>query len=99
MINQASLLQNYDDKKANYFLLDVRTPAEYEEGHLPGSVNIPIDELEARFTELPKDRHIITICLHGVRSGICEKFLKQKGFLADSLDGGLSIWKGQVQKN
>lgn len=99
MINQASLLTNYDDKKNNYFLLDVRAPFEYSEGHLPGSVNIPIDELEARIFEVPQNKHIITICLHGVRSGICERLLKQKGFHADSLEGGLSIWKGQIQKN
>lgn len=99
MINQASLLTNYDDKRANYFLLDVRSPAEFSEGHLPGSINIPIDDLEARVKEVPVDKHIITICLHGVRSGICEKFLNQKGYLADSLEGGLAVWKGQLTKD
>ncbi len=99
MINQASLLTNYDDKKSNYFLLDVRSPSEYNDSHLPGSVNIPIDEVENRIKEIPQGKHIITICLHGVRSGICEKFLQQKGFQADSLEGGLSIWKGQLVKD
>ncbi|MCC6643243.1 rhodanese-like domain-containing protein [Candidatus Peregrinibacteria bacterium] len=96
MINQETLLQNYDDKKSNYFLLDVRSPFEFEESHLPGAINIPIEELENNFSELPKTKHIITYCMHGVRSGLAEDFLREKGFRADVLENGLSFWKGQI---
>jgi len=99
MINQATLLAKYDDKAADYYLVDVRTPNEFFGRHIPGSINIPIETLEKRFIELPSDKHIITICEHGVRSGICQDFLKNKGFQADSLEKGLAVWTGQVEKS
>ena len=96
-MKQDELLKIYDDPKANLLLLDVRTPYEFKDHHLLGSINIPIDDLEKRLEELPKDKHIITICEHGVRSGICERFLKLKGYKVDTLEGGLSMWQGQVE--
>lgn len=98
MINQDELLAKYQDKNSNYYLVDVRTTYEYADHYLPGSVNIPIDDIELRIDELPKDKHIITICEHGIRSGICEKFLKEQGFQVDSLQGGLSMWTGEIQR-
>lgn len=98
MINQAELLAKYQDKMTNYYLVDVRTSYEYEDHHLPESVNIPIDNLERELNQLPKDKHIITVCEHGVRSGIAEKFLRSKGFQADSLENGLCQWTGAMEK-
>lgn len=97
MINQEQLQQQYKDKLANYFLLDVRSPMEFLDHHLPGSVNIAIDTLENHLSEIPKNLQIITICEHGVRSGKCETFLKEKGFNVQSLEGGLSVWKGILE--
>ncbi len=99
MINQAELLAKYDDKRANYYLVDVRSNQEFSESHLPGAINIPIDSLESRLSEVPKDRHIITICSHGVRSGSAERYLQQNGYQADSLQGGLSMWAGQLESS
>src|SRR5690349_8055238 len=47
------------------FLLDVRTPEEFTSGHIPGAVNIPIDELRSRLAELPQDRTIAAYCQVG----------------------------------
>jgi rhodanese-related sulfurtransferase len=94
MINQEGLLAKYDDKKGNYFLLDVRTPEEFSDGHIPGSINCPIDEMSQHLKEIPLDRHIVTICAHGVRSGMAESYLREQGYLADSLAGGLSVLEG-----
>lgn len=99
MINQDELLAKYDDKSSNYFLLDVRSPLEFADHRLPGAVNVPIDQLESRLGEIPKEKHIITICEHGVRSGTCEAFLNKKGYHTDSLQGGLSLWKGQLESS
>jgi rhodanese-related sulfurtransferase len=99
MINQDQLLTKYDDKSANYFLLDVRTVYEFENHHIPGSINIPIDSLESRLDQLPRNKHIITICEHGVRSGIAEQFLVKKGYQADSLEQGLAVWSGQLNSS
>ncbi|MCC7432228.1 rhodanese-like domain-containing protein [Candidatus Peregrinibacteria bacterium] len=98
MINQDQLLSKYDDKTHNYFLLDVRTTYEFEHHHIPGSINIPIDNLEARIKEVPVDKHIITICEHGIRSSAAEQFLIKQGYQADSLEHGLSVWSGQLNR-
>jgi rhodanese-related sulfurtransferase len=96
VMKQDELLKIYDDATANLLLLDVRTPYEFNEGHLLGSINIPIDDIEKRLREIPLTKRIITICKHGVRSGIVAAYLKAKGYQAESLDGGLSLWKGQI---
>ncbi len=97
MINQAQFLERYQDKSSDFFLLDVRTPYEFTDHHLAGSVNIPLDELQQRLAEIPPDRSIVTICEHGVRSGIAEKFLKGQNYRADSLQNGLSRWSGPLE--
>ncbi|MCS6856434.1 MAG: rhodanese-like domain-containing protein [Sandaracinaceae bacterium] len=61
-------------------LLDVRTPAEYAEGHLPGAINIPVQELEARTNELPKGSRIVVYCRSGARSARAKSLLEAKGF-------------------
>ncbi len=61
-------------------LLDVRTPDEYKKGFVRNSINIPVDDLEQRYTELPKDKPIIIYCASGGRSTIACRFLKDKGY-------------------
>ena len=80
-------------------LIDVRTPAEYREGHIPGVVNIPLAEIEKRLGEIPKDKKVVLICRTGNRSAQGTKFLRSKGF--DNVfnsTGGMSTWKGPVTK-
>lgn len=61
-------------------LLDVRTGDEYRKGKVHNSINIPIDELAERASELPKDRPIIVYCASGGRSTMAHRLLKEKGF-------------------
>jgi phage shock protein E len=63
-------------------LLDVRTPAEYAEGHLPGSINIPHTELASRVAELSdsRDRDIVVYCRTGRRTELALGVLKDAGF-------------------
>ena len=80
-------------------LIDVRTPAEYRDGHIPGVVNIPLAEIEKRLGEIPKDKKVVLICRTGNRSAQGTKFLRSKGF--DNVfnsTGGMSTWKGPVTK-
>ena len=80
-------------------LIDVRTPAEYREGHIPDVANIPLAELEKRLAEIPKDKKVVLICRTGNRSAQGTKFLRGKGF--DNVfnsTGGMSTWKGPVAK-
>jgi rhodanese-related sulfurtransferase len=64
----------------NVFLLDVRTPEEYRQARLKGSVLIPINEIERRLAEIPRNRPILVYCAVGSRSVPVAGFLGQKGW-------------------
>lgn len=70
------------------FVLDVRTVEEYDEGHIPGAVNIPLDELRGRLDELPRDREIFAHCYVGQRSYFAIRMLLENGFSARNISGG-----------
>ena len=71
-------------------VIDVRTPFEFQKGHMPGSVNIPLDSLDRQFKLLKvKKRPIITCCRSGHRSGLAQSILKENGF--QTFNGG--SWK------
>ncbi len=77
-------------------ILDVRTQAEWTEGHIPGSMLIPLDELPNRLNELPRDKAIIVVCRTGVRSAQGRDMLRKAGFTrVASLTGGVTEWKAQ----
>ena len=68
------------DKNRSVFLLDVRTPQEYSQGRVAGSVLIPIGEFERRIGEVPKNRTIVVYCAVGSRSKPVANFLSQQGY-------------------
>ena len=68
------------DTNKNMYLLDVRTPQEYSQGRLAGSVLIPINEVEHRLREVPKNKTIIVYCAVGSRSKPVANFLSQQGY-------------------
>lgn len=71
-------------------VVDVRTPGEFEAGAYPGAVNIPLDELPDRISELgARDRGITLYCASGARSGYAAQYLAQLGFTAVENGGGL----------
>lgn len=83
-----------DIEMENKFLLDVRTSDEFALGTLPGAVNIPLDELRDRLTELPKDRMIYTFCAVGLRGYLAYRILTQHGFeKVRNLSGGLKTYR------
>jgi phage shock protein E len=72
-------------------VIDVRTPAEFQDGAYPGAVNIPLATLPARMMELePKDKPIVLYCASGARSGQAARLLKQAGFTDVVNAGGLA---------
>ncbi len=76
------------------FLLDVRSPAEYEAWHLPGAQNIPLGTLRARLAQLPKDRPIRVYCKVGFRSYLAQRLLQQRGFPdVATLAGGVTTFR------
>lgn len=75
------------------FLLDVRTPDEFSSGHIPGAVNIPVDELRSRLKELPRDGMIATYCQVGQRGYLATRILKQHGFSVANIGGGYKTFR------
>ena len=90
-------LRLWQNKEA--IIIDVRTPGEYRDGHIPGVVNIPLDELEKRIGEIPKDKKVVLICRTGSRSAQGTRLLRSKGFNnVYNSTGGMSTWKGPIEK-
>ena len=74
-------------------LLDVRDPDEFEEGHIPGAVNLPLNQIRARLGELPRDRAIWTYCGVGQRAYYATRILLQNGCDAKNLAGGMRTYR------
>ncbi len=72
-------------KKA--IVVDVRTKKEFASGAVPGSKNIPMDQLHIALSDLDKDKAIIVCCASGIRSGMAKRILKTSGF-TEVVNGG-----------
>ena len=78
------------------FLLDVREPAEFDAGHVPGATNIPLGELRARLDELPDPalgREVVLYCGVGQRAYNATRALVQRGHRVRNLSGGFATWR------
>ncbi|OFV94386.1 MAG: sulfurtransferase [Acidobacteria bacterium RIFCSPLOWO2_12_FULL_65_11] len=74
--------------------VDVRSPQERAQKHVAASVNIPLNHLIERFSELPKDRPLLVYCAGGYRSSIAASLLQQHGYTkVDEIAGGLAAWE------
>jgi rhodanese-related sulfurtransferase len=80
-------------RRDDLFLLDVREHDEWEAGRAEGSHHIPLRELGARQAEIPTDRPILCVCRSGNRSGMVVRALRDAGYDAHNLDGGLQAWQ------
>ena len=74
--------------KENATLLDVRTEIEFNNGHIEGAINIPVDSLRERIGELDKNKEILEYCQVGLRGYVAARILQQKGFKVKNLTGG-----------
>ncbi len=89
-----SVSQALDKYQAGAFILDVRTSEEWNQGHIPGSVLIPLDLLSGRLSEIPRDRDVVVVCRTGARSAQGLQILQQAGFtLVSSMTGGMVAWQ------
>jgi rhodanese-related sulfurtransferase len=98
--NQAGLAPSisvgdaYKLYQGNAFVLDVRTPEEWNEYHIPNTTLIPLDQLPSRLNEVPRDRQIVVVCRSGNRSQQGRDILLQAGFTqVTSMTGGLNEWR------
>jgi len=79
------------------FLVDVRTPGEFADGHVKGSVNIPLDTVGAQITKFKNKKNIIVFCRSGARSGQAKNILQQHG-ITDVVNGGAWDYVNQYVK-
>jgi rhodanese-related sulfurtransferase len=80
------------DRKDPVVLLDVREDWETALCRLDNATHIPIEEIEFRTAELDPADEIVVYCHHGIRSAAVAGFLRQQGFKAVNLEGGLDQW-------
>lgn len=80
------------ERKDDFFLLDCREPFEARIASIPGSVLIPMGEIKSRISELDRNREIVVYCQMGARSAMVVRYLRQEGFRARNLAGGMNAW-------
>lgn len=96
-VEQLAALQPEWDKVV---LLDVRDPWEFEICRLPGSVNIPMNEITERAQELDREARTVVICHFGMRSLEVSGWLESSGFKnISNLEGGLDAWAERVDED
>jgi rhodanese-related sulfurtransferase len=89
----ATELQEKLKRASHPFLLDVRQPEEFRDGHIAGAKLIPLGELRARMQELPKDKEIVCICASGSRSSSAAQQLASAGYNVINMKGGMFLWQ------
>ena len=77
-------------------LLDVREADEFRSGHIPGAVNVPLSAIEQ--VKLAKDKPLCVYCLRGTRSKQAVSYLKRMGYQNVRSIGGITSYKGQVER-
>ncbi len=82
--------------KQGAVILDVRSPGEYKQGHIKGSINAPLNDLSRHITKLKKDATIITCCASGMRSASAKSILKSSGFAQVHNGGGWSSLQNKI---
>ena len=77
----------------NVVLIDVREDYEFSAGHIPEATLIPLGQLSSRLNEIPKDKTVVAVCRSGNRSGQATQLLRQAGFDAHNMAGGMIAWE------
>ena len=94
VITSAELLERLEGENVPV-ILDVRSPEEFAEGHIPGAINVPYDQIAANLDSLESFRtaEIVVYCRTGRRAGVAENVLREAGFTQVSdLEGHMTSW-------
>ena len=94
-VNRDSLMQRVKERAVT--VLDVRPAEEYQSGHIPGAISIPLRELEQRLSELPKKQEIVAYCRgpYCVLAVQAVEILRAKGFRAFRMEDGVQDWRAR----
>jgi rhodanese-related sulfurtransferase len=93
--NLAALIK---EKAPGFILIDVRTPEEYAEGHIPTALNVPLADLPDKMMTKDKNAHIVVYCRSGNRSASAQKILVDAGFKNVIDFGAIGKWTGEIVK-
>ena len=92
-MTQEQLVEHLTKHPQHLVVLDVRTPQEFAEGHVPGAINVPHDVLASRLGEVPKDKDIVVYCRSGRRTALAMDVLAAHGYQRVShLEGDMQAW-------
>ena len=95
MLSEQEFIEGY--RKAQ--LIDVREKQDFDNGHILGARNIPLNQLKTRLIELRKDKPVYLYCFNGGRSGRAAQILYKQGYREIyMLNGGFKTWTGKVKK-
>ena len=96
-ITAAELEHQLKQSGKDVYVLDVRTPPEFQQGHIPGAKLMPLAELGRRLHEIPKEQTVVTVCHSGSRSRMAASWLQKAGYEVKNLAGGMLRWHGPVR--
>ena len=94
-ISAADLEQQYQSEQLA--IVDVRERHEFQAGHIPTAVNLPLSELETGYKKLEPQYKYYIICQAGARSAAACQFLAMQGFDVTNVSGGMNAWSGEVK--
>lgn len=92
MIPSITVAELHTNPPANAQLVDVRSPSEFATGHIPGAVNIPMDQIESRLADLLPNAALVLVCQMGQRARLTAELLEPCRRQIAVLDGGTSAW-------
>ncbi|MEW9050067.1 MAG: rhodanese-like domain-containing protein [Neobacillus sp.] len=88
--------QQIDDDEV--VVLDVRTAEEFQQGHIPNAILLPLDELETRLDELDKEETYLVVCRSGNRSAQASEILTSNSFTnIYNMTGGMNNWSYEIE--
>ncbi len=98
MFSSMSMPEFYQKtKRESLNIIDVREKEEYDYGHVPTAVNLPLSELAASYQTLEKGQEYFIICQTGGRSATACQFLGNQGYQVVNVMGGTSAWMGKLE--
>mgnify|MGYP001053220634 CR=1 FL=1 len=92
-ISPQDYVSQYTDTGADHILIDVRTPQEFNSGHIAGAINIPVDQVANRLSEIPADIPVVLYCRSGNRSAQAANILNQSNYNEVYDLGGIIQWQ------
>ena len=84
-----------DNRRDQFLLIDLRSPEHFQQGHLDGAVNLPLEDWKEEDASFCQDRQLVFYCEHGGRSMQAARALGRKGFCTVSLGCGIGLYRGK----